>query len=213
MSRYTAAPAAGLSSGSLRQLAVIGRTDVRSSLAQYEAAQSALQLQVANQYPNLLLGPGYNYEFGTNRFILNPAIDFPIFNQNQGPIAQAVANRQQARASFTALQAQIIGAIDAAAAAYRTTTQSLHTADALLAGEQIRQRQARATFAAGENDRPTLVTTELEAAVIRSSWFDVLVLQRQALGALEDALQQPLFDPELARFGPHAGSHTALEPS
>ncbi len=210
---HPAAPAAGLSSGSLRQLAVTERTDVRSSLAQYEAAQSALQLQVANQYPNLLLGPGYNYEFGTNRFILNPAIDFPIFNQNQGPIAQAVANRQQARASFTALQAQIIGAIDAAAVAYRTTTQSLHTADALLAGEQVRQRQARATFAAGENDRPTLVTTELEAAVIRSSRFDVLVLQRQALGALEDALQQPLFDPELAWFGPHAGPHTTLEPS
>ncbi len=210
---HSAAPAAGLSSGSLRQLAVTERTDMRSSLAQYEAAQSALQLQVANQYPNLLLGPGYNYEFGTNRFILNPAIDFPIFNQNQGPIAQAVANRQQATASFTALQAQIIGAIDAAAAAYRTTTQSLHTADALLAGEQVRQRQARATFAAGESDRPTLVATELEAAVIRSFWFNVLALQRQALGALEDALQQPLFDPELARFDPHAGPRAALEPS
>jgi len=33
----------------------------------------------------------------------------PIFNQNQGPIAQALANRQQAAANFTALQAQIDG--------------------------------------------------------------------------------------------------------
>jgi len=207
------APAAGVASGALRRLALTERTDVRSSLAQYEAAQSALRLQIANQYPNLLLGPGYNYEFGTNRFIINPAADLPIFNQNQGPIAQAAANRQQAAASFTALQAQVIGALDAAAAAYRTTTQSLHTADALLAGEQVRQQQARAAFAAGESDRPTLVTAELEAAVIRSSRFDVLVLQRQALGALEDALQQPLFDPEAAPFVPHAGSRTATEPS
>jgi len=204
------APDASLD-GPLRRRALTGRTDVRSSLAQYEAAQSALRLQVANQYPNLLLGPGYNYESGTNRFILNPAIDFPIFNQNQGPIAQAVANRQQAAASFTALQAQVIGAIDAAAAAYSTTTQSLHTADALLAGEQVRQRQASAAFTAGESDRPTLVTAELEAAVIRSSRFDVLVLQRQALGALEDALQQPLFDPDAALFVPHAGPRITTE--
>jgi len=207
------APTVDVAIGPLRRRALSERTDVQASLAQYEAAQSALQLQVASQYPNLLLGPGYNYEFGTNRFVLNPALDFPILNQNQGPIAQAVANRQQAAASFTALQAEIIGAIDAAAAAYRTTTQSLHTADVLLAGEQARQRQARASFAAGESDRPTLVAAELEAAVIRSSQFDAQVQQHQALGALEDALQQPLFDPHSALFIPHAGQRTATETS
>jgi len=206
---HPAAPAADLAAGPLRRRALAERADVRSSLAQYEAAQSALQLQVANQYPNLLLGPGYNYEFGTNRFILNPALDFPIFNQNQGPIAQAAANRQQAAASFTALQAQVIGAIDAVAATYRTTAQSLETADALLAGEQVRQRQARSTFAAGESDRPTLVAAELEAAVIQSSRFDALVLHRQALGALEDALQHPLFDPQAVLFVPQADPRTA----
>ncbi len=206
------APAADLVAGPLRRRALMERTDVQASLAQYEAAQSGLQLQIANQYPNLTLGPGYNYEFGTNRFILNPAIDLPIRNQNQGPIAQAVANRQQASASFTALQAQIIGAIDAAAAAVRMTTQSLQTADALLASERVRQRQTRAAFTAGEADHPTLVTAELEAAVIRSSRFDVLVLQRQALGALEDALQQSLFDPQAAPFAPHAETSPAMEP-
>lgn len=206
------APAADLVTGPLRRRALTERTDVQASLAQYEAAQSGLQLQIANQYPNLTLGPGYNYEFGTNRFILNPALDFPIFNQNQGPIAQAVANRQQAAASFTALQAQIIGAIDTAAAAYRMATQSLQTADALLASERVRQRQTRAAFAAGDADRPTVVTAELEAAVIRSSRFDVLVLQRQALGALEDALQQPLLDPHAAPFVPYAEASPATEP-
>jgi len=204
------APDAGLD-GALRRRALTERTDVRSSLAQYEAAQSALQLQVATQYPNLTLGPGYNYEFGTNRFILNPAIDFPIFHQNQGQIARAVADRQQAAASFTALQAQIIGAVDTAVAGYRATTQTLRTADALAADEQSRQRQVRASFDAGDSDRPTLIAAELEAAVVQSSRFDTVVLQRQALGALEDALQQPLFDPEAARYVPHAGPRATTE--
>ncbi len=202
-----------LSTGPLRHRALTGRTDVQAKLAQYEAAQSALKLQIANQYPNITLGPGYNYDVGTNRFILNPAVDLPIFNQNQGPIAEAVARRQQAAAQFTGLQAQVIGQIDTAAAAYHATSQTLGTANALLATERTRQSQTRAAFKAGESDRPTLVTTELEAAVIRSSRFDALVVQRQAIGALEDALQQPLFDPEAAGFVPHAGARRSLEPS
>ncbi|MBN9564420.1 MAG: TolC family protein [Alphaproteobacteria bacterium] len=209
---YPGTPNPGLATGALRRRALSGRSDVQSSLAQYEATQSALQLQIANQYPNLLLGPGYDYDFGTNKFILNPAVDLPIFNQNQGPIAQATANRREAAASFTALQARIIGAIDAAVAAYRSTARTLGTADALLADEQVRQRQAKASFAAGEIDRPTLVTAELEAAVIRSSRFDALVLQRQALGALEDALQQPLFGAFMALSVPNADPRPATEP-
>lgn len=197
--------------GPLRRRALTERTDVRSSMAQYEAAQSALQLQVATQYPNLTLGPGYNYEFGTNRFILNPAIDFPIFHQNQGQIARAIADRMQAAATFTALQAQIIGAVDAAVAGYRATMQTLRAADALAADERSRLRQVRASFDAGDSDRPTLIAAELEASVIQASRFDTVVLQRQALGALEDALQQPLFDPEAARFVPHAGPRATTE--
>jgi cobalt-zinc-cadmium efflux system outer membrane protein len=179
----------------LRRRALTGRTDVQATLAWYEAAQSALQLEVANQYPNVTLGPGYIYEFGTNRFILSPTVDLPIFNQNQGQIAQAIGTREQAASKFTALQAQIIGAVDQAAAACRSARQSLAAADALLADAQRRQREVADSFRAGQVDRPTLVTAELELAAIQLSRLDPVVLQRQALGALEDALQQPLFDP------------------
>ena len=188
-------PGEDVATGVLRRQALTGRTDVQANLADYAAAQSVLQLEIANQYPNLTLGPGYNYDFGVNKFILSSTVDLPIFNQNQGQIAQAVAKREQAAATFTALQAQIIGAIDQAAAAYRATMLSLASADALLADEQRRERRIAATFRAGEVNRPTLVTAELEQATIALSRLDAVVRQRQALGALEDALQQPLFDP------------------
>ncbi len=197
-----------------RRRALTGRTDVQATLAAYEAAQSALQLEVANQYPNVTLGSGYIYEFGTNRFILSPTVDLPIFNQNQSQIAQAIANRQQAASKFTALQAQIIGAVDQAAAAYRSATQSLATADALLVEAQRRQRQVADSFRAGQVDRPTLVTTELELAAIQLSRLDPVVLQRQARGALEDALQQPLFDPDRWPYVPEENPRLAdAEPS
>lgn len=182
--------------GKLRQEALTKRTDVRADLQDYEAAQSALQLQIANQYPNITLSPGYNYDFGVNKYILGLGTDqIPILNQNQGPIAEALASRQQAAANFTALQAQIIGAIDEAAAAYRSATRSVATGDALLIDEQHHENQIASQFRVGQVDRVTLVTAELEVAATGLSRFDAVVRQRQAIGALEDALQQPLFDP------------------
>jgi len=198
--------------GELRRRALTGRADVQAALADYEAAQAALQLAAANQYPNLTLGPGYVYDAGVNKFSLSPTLELPIFNQNQGQIAEAVAKRQRAAASFTALQARIIGAIDSAAAAYRAASRELATADALLAGAQQRERQLAAAFRAGQADRPSLVTAELETAEIRLARFDAVVLQLQALGALEDALEHPLFEPNAAVAVPPASPRPSAEP-
>ena len=181
--------------GELRRQALLNRTDVQGLLAEYAAAQSALQLQVASRFPNMILGPGYTYDQGGKKYNLDLSAELPVFNQNQGPIAEAKAGREKIAARFTALQAQIIGSLDAAAASYRAATQTLTTADALLTDGEQRERQISRSFEAGQVDRPTLVTAELELAAIRLSKLDALILQRRALGSLEDALQQPLFDP------------------
>ena len=180
--------------GAWRREALVRRSDVQGLLAEYEAAQSALQLQMASRFPNLSLGPGFRYDQGAHKYDLNVAAELPVFHQNQGPIAEAAARRSEAAARFTALQAQIIAAIDAAAASYRAASDSVTAADALLQDAERRARELSRSFAAGQSDRPTLVGAELELATIRLSRLDVLVRERQALGALEDALQQPLFD-------------------
>lgn len=48
----------------LRRQALLGRPDVLAALAEYAASQSALQLEIARQYPDLRLGPGYEYRPG-----------------------------------------------------------------------------------------------------------------------------------------------------
>ena len=196
----------------LRRRALNGRTDIEAALAEYEAAQSGLQLAVANQYPNLTLGPGYNYDIGVNKFSLSPTLDLPVFHQNQGEIAEALAKREQAAAHFTGLQAGIIGAIDAALAAYAAVTRELATAEALLAGAQHRAGQVAASFRAGQVDRPTLVSADLETAVIRVARFDAMVARLQAIGALEDALQYPLYEPTTLFSVPQTSSRLPPEP-
>ena len=48
----------------VRRQALLNRADVRGALAEYAASQSALQLEIANQYPDLHLGPGYGWNTG-----------------------------------------------------------------------------------------------------------------------------------------------------
>jgi cobalt-zinc-cadmium efflux system outer membrane protein len=187
---------AKLSAGELRRDALTRRADVQAGLEDYKAAESALQLQIANQYPNVSLGPGYNYDYGLNRFVLGPGADeLPILNQNQGPIAEALAARRQAAASFTALQERIMGAVDKASAAYRTATQGVATGDKLLADDQRHAEQIASQLRAGETDRVAVVTAQVELATTERSRFDAVERQRRAIGALEDALQRSLFDP------------------
>lgn len=186
---------ASAENGAWRREALTQRSDLQASLAEYESAQAALRLAIANQYPNITLSPGYTYQYGINQYELNFGTALPIFNQNQGPIAEAVAKRREAAVAFTALQAQIIGSIDQAATAYRSSMKTLASADAMLADEHNRSAQMESSFRAGEIDRPTLVTAQVEAAATALAHLDALVQQRQALGSLEDALQRPLYAP------------------
>jgi cobalt-zinc-cadmium efflux system outer membrane protein len=183
-----------LDRGKLRREALFRRSDVQALLADYAAAESALALAVANQYPNLTLGPGYGYDAGQNVYIL-PAADLPVFNQNQGPIAEARARRRATAARFSALQAKIINAVDGAAADYRAATDAVTAADTLLAGATARAQRVQRSFAAGQVDRPTWLTAEIERLAAEQSRLAAALQQRQALGALEDAVQQPLYDP------------------
>lgn len=187
-----------------RREALTRRADIQASLATYTASEAALKLAVAGQYPDLALSPGYSYQYGINQYQLNLTSTLPIFNQNQGAIAEAAAKRQEAAMNFIALQAQVIGEIDQATVAYRKSTQTLASANALQADERRRAQAMAKSFAAGQADRPTLVSTQMEAAVTALSNFDALLQQRQALGSLEDALERPLYGPELLLALPQA---------
>jgi len=184
----------GVAAGSLRRKALQERTDVLGLLAEYEATQSGLRLEIAKQFPNITLGPGYTYDQGYDLYTFGLNAELPIFNQNQGPIAQAEARRKEAAAKFVALQGKIIGDVDRAIASYRGGIRTVATADSLLQSQARRRQQIGRAFGLGEVDRLALLTAELEQAVVELARFEALVQQREALALLEDGLQQSMFD-------------------
>ena len=192
----------------LRRTALTTRGDIQASLARYAASEGALKLQLANRFPNLAIGPGYQYDQGDNKFALSIQADLPIFNANGGPIAEAAARRREAAANFTALQAQIIGDIDRAMAAYRTASASLEAANALAARQADRQARNARVFRAGAIDHVSLLIGEIEYAAGEDARLQALTAQRTALGQLEDALRVAIFTAAL----PPATSNSRTAP-
>jgi len=64
--------------------AVLNRLDVRRALAEYAAAEGALQLEIAKQYPDFQIGPGYQLEERNSFFTVGLAVTLPIRDRNQG---------------------------------------------------------------------------------------------------------------------------------
>ena len=145
----------------VRRQALLSRPDILAALASYEAAQSTLQLEIAKQYPDLHLEPGYHFDDAKDKWTFGLSLTLPVLNQNQGPIAEARARRQEAAARFTALQAGVIAELDRSLAGYLETLRKLKTAEAVVAAEKTQELAAERGLQAGETDRPALLKSQL----------------------------------------------------
>ena len=178
----------------LQRAGVLHRADLQRSLADYAAADAALRLELARQYPDVVLSPGYIFEEGFARYVLAAALQpVALLHRNQGPIAVAEAQRLEAAARFEALQAQAIGEMDRALVLYRAALEEWREAnDRLIGVQREREDAARRALEAGEGDRLSLATVRLQTATAARARLDALARVHSALGALEDAMQQPL---------------------
>lgn len=185
--------AESLSPGQIQRDAILNRLDVRRSLAQYAAAEADLQLEISKQYPDVQIGPGYTYEEKNNFFTLGLSTTLPLFNRNQGPIAEAEARRKEASATFLAKQAQVIGEGERALALYTAALNELAEADQSLHTLQDSQLQVmQQAVRLGEEDRLALNGVQVESSAVARTRLDALARAQTALGQLEDAVQRPL---------------------
>jgi outer membrane protein TolC len=166
---------------------------VRQALAEYEAAEADLRLEIAKQYPDFDIGPGYTFEERNNFFTTGFATVLPIRNRNQGPIAEAEARRKEVGARFLATQAQVIAESESALASYRTALAELNQVqESLTRLYEPREQMARVSVSAGESEPLTLNDVQLQSAPAAHAKLNALTRAQVALGALEDAVQRPL---------------------
>lgn len=184
-----------------RRAAVLNRADLLVALAQYGASQSALQLEIARQYPDIHLGPAVTFDGGAWKVALPlSGIALPLFNRNEGPIAEAKARRKEAAAQVLTVQARSLGAVDRALAMLAAARESLRRADALRSAQALSVQDVQRAFDVGQSDRLALALAHDALAAGDLARLDARVREQQAAGQLEDALQRPLAAGDPAPF-------------
>jgi hypothetical protein len=201
----------GLDTPTARRQALLNRADVLAGLSEYAASEAALRLEVAKQYPDIHLNPGYEYDQGDNKWGVGLSLELPVLNQNQGPIAEAEARRSESAAKFNALQARVLAEIERGMAAYRAGLEKSATADSLLVNLEKQERGLRGRLEAGEVSWSEVIAGQVELAAARLARADAVAKAQQALGQLEEALQSPVQWPKGAwETSPRKGAQSVV---
>lgn len=185
-------PAPDLPANEVRRHAVLNRSDILSALSEYAASQSALQLEIAKQYPDIHIGPGYQLDQTDSKWTIGLALDLPILNRNRGSIAEAEARRAESAARFLSLQSEVIAELDAAVEDCRAAFRKSQAADDLLSGLGRQKQAAGARLEAGEISKLEFLGVTLELNASAQARLEALVQAREAVGRLENAAQSPL---------------------
>ncbi len=182
-----------VSAAAVQTAGLLNRLDVRRAVAEYAASERALQLEIAKQFPDVHLQPGYTFDQGEHQFAFGASVALPVLNQNQGPIAEAKARREKVAAQFLALQAQAIGELEKARAQLQGALAELKEVETSLTELQDRtEKLTQRAVELGEADRLALSSVQLQRIVVARARLDALRRAQTALGALEDAVQRPL---------------------
>jgi len=195
--------------GDLEAEALVNRIEVRRALMLHAAAEAALRLEVARQYPDIDLRPGFIWDQGDHRWVLGATFPFPLPHANTGPIAQAIARRDIEARNVVALQAAILAEVDSARERCAAAGEQWQRLSALQSERAAELRRSKRRFEAGEADRMDLVAARLEHAVTKRRQLDALVATHLARAALEAAMQRPL-DPGEAPPVPYRGQNEPL---
>ncbi len=176
-----------------RRSAIEHRSDLRAALADYDAGQAALRLEIAKQYPDFQIGTGYTYDVGANKISFGlGGVTLPLFDRNQGGIAQAEAKRSELAGRVEALQEAVLNELDNSLARYRESGAAAARAAAQLSVAARQRGAVQAGFAAGAADRLELSLAQVDYQAYALDYLNAVAAMQDAAGQLEDAIQQPL---------------------
>jgi cobalt-zinc-cadmium efflux system outer membrane protein len=113
----TGAPADASAAPGLFARALEHRPDVLAAQSAQVQAETSSRLQRALRTPNITVGGGYQNNFGSDSVVFGVTLPLRIFNQNQGGIARAHAERRaadaRADATTTAVRLDVQRALNA----------------------------------------------------------------------------------------------------
>jgi outer membrane protein TolC len=151
---------------SLAASALTRRPEIARALAEYAGAEADLRLEVARQYPDLELGPGFIWDQGVHRWTLALRLPNLFGFRNRAPIDEANAARAAAAARVAEVQDDLLAELQLAAGRCRGVILERAAADSQVSATQQAAELARAAYQRGETSRLDPALAEL--AVVRA---------------------------------------------
>lgn len=181
--------------GEVAAAAVATRLDLRSRLAEFQAADAAWRTEIARRTPDLNLGPGYTFDQGVDKITFSLSGELPVFARNNAAIATAAAERRRLVAEISILQNDVHSAVDRARAQLRAAESQAATAREIAqqTGQLLQRDIARQTD--GELDQATVTVTRIAAVVSQSEVLNARRALMDAVAAFETAAQAPVVAP------------------
>lgn len=172
--------------------ALLNRTDIRIALERYAIAEARLKLEIAKQYPDIVISPSYAYEFGDKVWSLGLSGLLTLLNKNKVAIAQAKQLRETEAAQFEALQNSVLSEVSNAHAKVMLSSRQLKEQSALLERQQNNTQRMLRRFSAGEIDRLELMYARLEELFAEKKVMSANYQLRTALLEFENTRQKPI---------------------
>lgn len=196
-SRPTALTSPAVSAEQRRQ-AMLTRPDILRAMVAYGEAEEALRGEVARQYPQITLSPGYTWERGLVKLPFNIGLVLPPLDLNRHAIAAAEASRAEKGKQVEAVVAAARAALDDALSECSAARAALaHVREVELPTAEGLAERADRELAAGSINRVDWASAKAGALTARINASEALARVQLADAALEDALQRPLSGPEL----------------
>jgi outer membrane protein TolC len=186
-----AAKVAPLTDARQRQAALLARPELLRALGQYQLSELALRLEVARQYPDIRLIPGYIWERGLVKLPLSLSAALPPQGGNRAAILVAGAARELAARELELVQANITTEIDLALANHEAAKQAYALGVQQLESVKMEARAAGAAFDAGMLDQLGRLGAALHLSDMQLSVHTLAVELQRAERALAIALALP----------------------
>lgn len=178
----------------MQSIALLNRLDIRLALERYAIAEAKLKLEIARQYPDLTISPGYTYEFGNKIWSLGLSSLMTILTKNKLAIAEATQLREVEAAQFESLQTNVIAEVNIANAKLAQARQSLENKKNLLQQQQASTQRMDRRLRSGEIDRLELTYAKLEEVTAEKLFTLANFQLASSINELENVLQAPLAD-------------------
>lgn len=184
-----------------RSEAALARPDVLRAIADYDIAEAALRTEVARQYPDIQLGPGYTYERGITKLPFTLSLALPPADFNRAAIHEAEARRAAAGFRLEGVQANVVATVDAARATLEAAR--LNQLRALRGDLPVAERnfaQLRRSSAAGEVDKTDLLAAQGALIDTQVAAIETRRVHDLARADLDAAARPPLSPEETMLF-------------